>query len=255
MQKKILRYLTILPGLLFLSCSSEKVKTIDFSKKLEQVTITNGKKGEFHVAVSAMTSPKQTLVHYQRLIRYIAERLDLQPHFVQRKTYKEINDLLSQKRLDYAFICSGAFVDARIHQIPLKLLAIPVINQKTVYHSVIIVNKDFPAHKVNDLRGCRFAFTDPMSNTGYRYMQYFLMQENKTVNNFFSSTFFTYGHDNSIQAVNRGIADAACVDELIYNFLKERNPEFTANTRVIHRSPAFGIPPRSEEHTSELQSH
>lgn len=40
-----------------------------------------------------------------------------------------------------------------------------------------------------------------------------------------------------------GLADAAAVDSLIYDFAVARDPTLAERVRVIHRSPAFGIPP------------
>jgi phosphonate transport system substrate-binding protein len=53
----------------------------------------------------------------------------------------------------------------------------------------------------------------------------------------------TYGHDLSIEMVNRGIVDAAAVHGLIYDYLKKFNPEKIANTKVIESSEEYGIPP------------
>ena len=60
---------------------------------------------------------------------------------------------------------------------------------------------------------------------------------------FFSRVIYTYSHDNSIMAVGRGLVDAAAVDGLIWDFYAQKNPAFTAKTRIIKKSAPFGIPP------------
>ncbi len=236
--------------LFFAGCNSSKDSepvAVDFNKKLKLYNSReqpNSSEDEvLHFAVSAMISPKQTIVYYQNLIYYVGKKLQKKPHFVQRKTYQEINDMLKDKRIDYAFICTGAFVTEKVNNTPLAIIAVPVINKKTTYNGIVIVKRDNPAQTFDDLKGLRFAFTDPLSFTGYRYPLFMLKKRNSTPDQFFSSYFFTYAHDNSIQAVNRGIADAASVDELIFNYVKKQNPELIKNVKVIHRSDPFGIPP------------
>ncbi|HDL78250.1 MAG TPA: phosphate/phosphite/phosphonate ABC transporter substrate-binding protein [Bacteroidetes bacterium] len=221
----------------------EKPKFIDFNQKLSTSEGIDSHRRTLNVAVSAMTSPKHTLIYYQNLVEYLSEKLHLKPHFVQRKTYREINELLARRQLDLAFICSGAYISAIERGVALRLLAIPVIEDETSYHAVIIVRKESPYKTFDDLRGHRFAFTDPLSNTGYRYPLSLLALRNTTPDDFFKSHFFTYAHDNSIQAVRRGITDGASVDEFIFCYLKRKNPALVQNIRIIRRSNAFGMPP------------
>jgi phosphonate transport system substrate-binding protein len=65
----------------------------------------------------------------------------------------------------------------------------------------------------------------------------------QTPETFFGRTFFTYSHDDAIRAVANGVADGAAVDSLVYRYAVAREPELGENTKIIHRSPAFGIPP------------
>ncbi len=238
----------LLMGLLFFilhGCSGSDDQTVhvDFSKKMRVENVGRNRNGLLRVAVSSMTSPRQTLINYQDLIVYVSDQLVRKPQFIQRKTYREVNELLGKKQLDFAFICSGALVEAEESGIHLRILAVPVINNEANYHAVIIVRKDSPYRAFDDLLGAKFAFTDPLSHTGYRYPLYLLKLRHTTPEKFFRRTFFTYAHDYSIQAVSRGIVDAASVDELIYLYLKRVSPEKVKNIRILHRSEPFGMPP------------
>jgi phosphonate transport system substrate-binding protein len=44
-------------------------------------------------------------------------------------------------------------------------------------------------------------------------------------------------------AVARNLVDGAAVDGLIWEFYQQKNPTFTARTRVIKKSEPYGIPP------------
>jgi phosphonate transport system substrate-binding protein len=94
-----------------------------------------------------------------------------------------------------------------------------------------------------DLQGKVFAFTDPISNTGRSYPTFLVQELGNTPEQFFSRTFFTYSHDDAIRAVADGLADGAAVDSLVYDYAIARDPELGAKTRIVHRSPPFGIPP------------
>jgi phosphonate transport system substrate-binding protein len=96
---------------------------------------------------------------------------------------------------------------------------------------------------MEDLEGKTFAFTDPMSNTGRNYPTYLVQQLGQTPDTFFERTFFTYSHDDAIRAVADGLADGAAVDSLVYDFAIAHDSSLAARTRVIHRSPPYGIPP------------
>jgi phosphonate transport system substrate-binding protein len=70
-----------------------------------------------------------------------------------------------------------------------------------------------------------------------------LAKRKETPAGFFGETFYTYSHDNSIQAVAESQADGAAVDSLIWEFMNSVEPEVTSKTRVVEKSPPYGIPP------------
>ncbi|NHZ71870.1 MAG: phosphate/phosphite/phosphonate ABC transporter substrate-binding protein [Aquificales bacterium] len=194
------------------------------------------------VAVAAVISPKATFDTYSPLLDYLARHLDRPVELLQRPTYAEINELLRTGQADVAFVCGGAFVEGEREQY-MELLAIPEIQGDTTYQALLIVPATSNAQNMEDLRGQRFAFSDPLSNSGRLYVQYQLAQMGETAATFFKSTIYTYSHDNSIRAVADGIVDGATVDSLVFAALARQEPELAARLRVIERSPAFGIPP------------
>jgi phosphonate transport system substrate-binding protein len=85
---------------------------------------------------------------------------------IQRGTYAEINELIRTGGADVAFVCGGAHVDGQ-HEFGMKLLVAPQMRGETMYFSYIIVPRDSNAQSLTNLRGKRFAFSDPLSNSGY----------------------------------------------------------------------------------------
>lgn len=189
-----------------------------------------------------MVSPEDTRILYQGLMEYLGEKSGRQVILKQRRTYEEVNNLLAQDELDLAFLCSAQYVEAH-DKLGAKLLAVPVVEGKTVYRSYIIVNSTSKAASLADLRGKSFAFSDPMSNTGCLVPTYLLARMGQSPHAFFSSCIFTGSHDHSIEAVSAGLVDGAAADSLVYDFLRSRRPDVVNRTRVIVRSQPFGIPP------------
>ena len=231
--------------LMISSCSDDRDKTVvDFSK-----TVPVARPGEqasptppLRVAVAAMVSPKETFDLYRQLLAYLGRKLGKDLEFVQRKTYAEIDELLKKGEIDLAFICSGPYVADR-NKFGFEALAVPEIHGSHFYRSYLIVNKESPIHRLEELKGHTFAFTDPDSNTGRLVPTYWLAEMHEQPETFFSRIVYTYSHDNSIMAVARNLVDGATVDGLIWEFYQQKNPTFTSKTRIIKKSEPFGIPP------------
>ena len=194
------------------------------------------------VGVAAVISPAATLDAYGSLVEYLAEKLDRPVKLVQRRTYAEINELLRSGQIDVAFVCGGALVEGE-RDFGMELLVAPQVRGKTVYYAYLIVPRDSEANTLADLRGKTFAFTDPLSNSGRLALEYRLYLMKETPDTFFRQTTFTYSHDNSIRAVAEHLVDGAVVDSLVYDYTIARDPRFSAQTKVIERSPPYGIPP------------
>jgi len=241
--KKII-YLFLIGFILFTSCNSNRdVKEINLQDDKTSVDSTQTpSQQKIYVAISTMISPVETFNLYKDLIDYISFKLGVPIEFKQRKTYAEVNELLNQNKLDFAFICTGAYLEAR-NKMPIEILVVPVVEGKPYYQAYVIVNDESNINSIDELQGKSFAFTDPLSNTGYDYIINILKDRRTNPEKFFSKTIFTYAHDYSIQAVKRKIVDGATVDGLVYEYLKHFQPEKVEGIKIINKSRDFGIPP------------
>jgi phosphonate transport system substrate-binding protein len=194
------------------------------------------------VAVAAIISPRGTVDSYGPLLAYLEAQLDRPVELVQRRTYAEVNESVRTGEVDLAFVCTSAYVVGE-REFGMQLLVAPQVQGDTVYHSLLLVPADSPAQEMADLRSGVFAFTDPISTSGRNYPIFLVQQLGETPVTFFARTFYTYSHDDAIQAVANHVADGAAVDSLVYAFAVAREPELADKVRVIHQSPAFGIPP------------
>ena len=200
--------------------------------------------GKLRFSVAAMLSPQDTFESYSHAFELIAKRLGVEIEFVQRKTYREVNDLLVAGQVDAAMICTGGFIELD-HAAPgkVELLAVPIVGGLTTYHSYVIVPASSRAKSLADLAGKRFAFTDELSLTGRAYAIYWLKQHGADPATFFGSLQLTRSHDRSVEAVAKGVVDGACVDSLIFDQMARRRPELGRAVRIIDVSPPFGSPP------------
>jgi phosphate/phosphite/phosphonate ABC transporter binding protein len=213
-----------------------------FCWNIQVLAETSSQTAPFYFAVSAMTSPARTLIHFSELESYLTDKLHRPVQLKQRRTYEEINDLLAQDNIQMAFTCTGGYV-AGAKRFGLELLAVPIIKGHTYYRSYIVVSKDSNARSLEDLQGRIFAYADPLSLTGYLYPTARINQLGYQKKNFFKQDFFTESHDKSIEAVATGVADGAAVDSLIFDALvAARNPS-AIKLKVIEMSGEFGMPP------------
>ncbi len=231
-------------ALFSLSCQPRsEYEKIDLSN-LEPVKTAPPESSEvvLRIAFAAVLSPAETLKSYSQLVDYLGQALYRPVEIIQRGTYAEINDLIESQQVDLAFVCSLAYVTGN-DDFDMELLVVPEVNGETVYYSYLIVPVESEAESMVDLRGKSFAFTDPLSNSGRLAPTYRLYQMGETPDSFFSKYIFTFSHDNSIRAVAKSLFDGGAVDSLIYDYIVSHEPEIGARTRIIEKSPPFGIPP------------
>ncbi|RME11302.1 MAG: phosphate/phosphite/phosphonate ABC transporter substrate-binding protein [Ardenticatenia bacterium] len=240
-----LAWVSSLLTLLLLACGQETYPVV----RLNEATVEDVVGAEnpqprmpLRVAIAAVLSPEATFETYRPLLTYLSEELDRPVELLQRGTYAEVNELVRTGQADVAFVCGGGYVEGeRLGY--MTVLVVPQVNARTTYQAVIIARADAPYQSLEDLRGTRFAFTDPLSNSGRLYVQYRLWEMGETPETFFKHVIFTYAHDNSVHAVAENIVDAASVDSIVLETMYAQDPTLRQQIREIERSPNFGIPP------------
>jgi phosphonate transport system substrate-binding protein len=173
--------------------------------------------------------------------RHLESVLQARISFVQRSNYREILELLLSRQLDCAWLCGYPYVRFRTS---LQLVAVPVFAGAPLYESYLIAsNDDKFTRSITDLAGKIFAFSDPLSNSGYLFPRHQLWSQNKSPDQFFARTFFTSSHRKVVEAVAVGLAHAGAVDGYVWESLAKVAPALTAKTRVVAKSQKFGFPP------------
>ena len=194
------------------------------------------------IGVSSMITPVDTVKYYQEIIDYIGARIRQPVRMVHRRTYEEMDGLLERGEVKIAFICSAPYVKDR-ERFGVELLVAPSVNGSTKYQSYVIVHNDSPIKSFPELKGKSFAFTDPNSNTGKIYPTYLLKTMGYVPENFFGRSVYSYSHNKSVEMVAKKVVDGAAVESMVYEYMRKTGSPYARQTKIIKRSPPYGIPP------------
>jgi phosphonate transport system substrate-binding protein len=193
-------------------------------------------------AAAPVISPERSTEMYRGLVAYLADKTRRNPVFLTKPSYADINLQVRLQNCDFAFVSTYAYVIGR-REFGMRLLAAPVIKGETTYRSYILVHRSSPAASLSDLRGARFAAADDMSTSGWLYPRTLIRGMGFDPETFFAEKVGTGGHDRSIEAVVSRFVDAAAVNSIVYDQMSVRNPEIVEQTRIIQKSPPYGMPP------------
>lgn len=225
----------LLVMLLVTGCGNQTRPFIDFSKPQpldKNSSYSTLDQRPIRIALATVISPNETIAHYRKIAEYISRHMGRPAVLIQRKTYEEVNMLLSNGEVDLAFMSTGAFCAYR-GLTEIELLSMVEHNQTTLYKAQIIVHKDSDIYSFADLKGHTFAFTDPLSYSGHMAILELLKPQNIRPEQYFSRYLYTYSHDKSIWAVATKAVEAASLDSMIFDYAQARTPELTANLRTI----------------------
>lgn len=173
--------------------------------------------------------------------RHLEARLDRPVRFVQRGSYREIVDLLLNDGVEAAWLCGHPLV---LHESRLTVVAVPSYQGAPLYRSHLIVpSTDAATREVSDLRGRVFAYSDPLSNSGFLIPRAEIAAKGADPRSFFRRTFFTFSHRKVVEAVRAGLADGGAVDGYVWDTIAAQQPASVASLRVAWRSAPHGFPP------------
>lgn len=227
----------------FLVCCNNVEKSKEISlEKTEEVKLEVAKEKPLRIAIGNTFTQKEEFAYYKPLIDYVGKTLDKPVKILVKESYAEINRLMGLDEIDVAFLSSKAYVDGYDDN-KIQLLAIPQINGATNEFSYIIVPIDSQIQNFKQLQGKTFAFVDSMSNSGKLVPHSMLTTMGEKPDFYFKKYIYTYAHDSSIKMVAQKIVDGAAVSSIVWEYLNQTNPELTARTRIIEKSPPYAMPP------------
>jgi phosphonate transport system substrate-binding protein len=195
------------------------------------------------VGVAPTFSPAESSTFFRPLFAHIGKALGRRVEMVQFSVSSETDAALERNELDFALVGTGSYVRLRAKG-GVVLLAAPQVRGRPFYYAYVIVHASSPVRSFAELRGKRFAFTDPNSNTGRLVPTYLVGRESRLPPEaFFGAVSYSGSHDRSIDLVNTGTVDGASVDSLVFDYIASRNPARVKSVRIVAKSIPFGTPP------------
>lgn len=227
---------------------SKNLAYIDFSEEdpSASVEISNLQTDEgerpLRIAVCPIISRSNTIESYRVITDYISEKFEREVVLIQRESYAEISSLLANGGVDIAFFASGAY-NSYAGSEKIEPLVMQVRFGVPYYYSYIIVSKDSNIKTLEDLKGKTFAFTDPLSFSGYLAPTQMLRQINQKPESFFRNYTFTYSHEKALRAVADKVVDGAAIGSYVYNYSNENNDGLTEMVKIVATSEKNGTGP------------
>lgn len=175
---------------------------------------------------------------------YLSRLLGVRVEFAARDSYQAILALLFAGKLDAAWICGYPYVR---FQPQLRLLAVPLYQGRPHYQSYLIRPRG-PDGQENsiagwkDLRGKVFAYSDPLSNSGWLVAQGQMAAVGIGPRDLMRG-FFAHGHRNVAEAVGARLADAGSIDGYVWETMHQQNMAAAGTTEIIWKSPLHAFPP------------
>lgn len=179
-----------------------------------------------------------------RWSNFLSARVGARVEFSARDAYQAIVDPLFANELDAAWICGYAYLR---YQARLQLMAVPVYQGLPQYQSYLIRprtrEREMPIVKGwSDLRGKVFAYSDPLSNSGWLVAQGQLAAVGLHPS-MFRKAFFAHGHRNVAEAVASRLAHAGSIDGYVWETMRLQGMHAAMNTEVVWKSGFHGFPP------------
>ncbi len=181
---------------------------------------------------------------YQYITKAIGDAVAMPAHFAEGQRLEEF----ANGQVDVGFLCGLQYVRIScLPNCPVEFLAAPVLvgeryQGHPIYFSDLVVHQDSPYQTFEDIAGCRLAYNEQVSHSGWNIVCYSLLVQGKT-SAYFRETLSTGSHLHSLQAVADGKADAAAIDSHLLDVLLHRDAAVTRHLRVLAMLGPSAIPP------------
>jgi phosphonate transport system substrate-binding protein len=179
---------------------------------------------------------------------YIGQRLQLPTVFVDDLPWQERLQQFDAGAIHVCWFCGLPYVwRADQPNPPIDLLAAPVMaapryQGRPVYFSDVVVRADSPWQSFAELRGQRWAYNEPGSQSGYNITRYHLATLGAT-RGFFGKVIASGAHQRSLELLWSGEIDATAIDSTVLELAYERDPTPASAVRVIATLGPSPIPP------------
>lgn len=179
---------------------------------------------------------------YAYITQYIGERLGVPTILHVGQSLDEFET----GQADVGFLCGLLYANLPLPR-PIELLVAPIVqgtryHGKPLYYSDVIVRSDSLYHSFDTLQGCRWAYNEEASHSGYNVVYYSLLERGLTFD-YFGAMLKTGSHLASLQAVLSGKVDATAIDSHVLDVWLKQQPTLVQQLRVVDMLGPSTIPP------------
>lgn len=177
------------------------------------------------IGAVAMDVPIEMIKRMTPLTDYLSRQTGYTVHFRPSPNMDTAVKDLGSNAVQISYMTPIAYVTAR-DQYQAVPLVTPLTHGKNTFHLLVVVRRDSPYNKLEDLKGKRFAFGDPKA-----YLQPAVLLEGGMRKQDFSEVAYLKHYDNIAKAVLLNDFDGGIMKDTVYE-------KFAAQgLRVVHTSP------------------
>lgn len=204
-----------------------------------RVERTTDSRTVLRVGAIPVESVAKTRDQFDNFMAYLEVKTGCKVELQVAQEYKDIIEEMAKGNLDIAWFGPFSYIQARDKAGARAFAVEDNIHTGSVYHSVIIVHPESSITSLEQLSGCRIAFTDKSSTSGYLIPRAVLKKHGIDIEKGMVEFAFVNSHDAAILAVKKRTVDAAAVSDAVLRSLREKGVIGEMDYRVIYTSASI----------------
>ena len=184
----------------------------------------------------------------RQITQYLGEQLGISIEFVNDIPWQEREHLLDTQQAQLGWICGLPYIwKADQEPSSIELVAAPVMRhpryqQRPIYYSDVIVNRDSDYYNFANLRGASWAYNEPHSQSGYNITRYHLAMQGE-YKGYFGRVVEAGSHLQALEMVLERRIDATALDSTVFEMELETRPHLRTQVRAIETFRPSPMPP------------
>ncbi len=175
---------------------------------------------------------------YRPLLDYLEEQTGAHFEMVVFPTYDDFIKEVESGYVDFAASSGAAFLRLRAENAPIRYLVTSLRQQGATqgdfYTGYIVVRKDSGITDFSQLRGKKFAFTEPDSSSGYKMPVAYMARQGLDPKTYFKKYFLVGDHNEVMKAIKNRAVDGGATWQVSYD---DNVKKYGDIFRVIFKSP------------------
>ncbi len=165
---------------------------------------------------------QKTRENYKSLAGYLEKKTGLKVEIFVATDYSGVIEAMRAGKLDIAMFGPFSYVLAA-DKAGAEAFAVEIRKGSgTSYQSVVVTHPASGINTLADIKGRTYAFVDPASTSGNLIPRSFYKKNNIDPDKDFKSVIYAGGHDAAALAVKNRKVDAASMDDITFNNMKEK---------------------------------